>query len=63
MPSNLERNSCQETMKLGNKILEVSSARIRSDIINTKKFCNPGISTNNPAERPAQVVAVVSKIV
>ena len=50
-------------MKLGNRMLEVSSARIRSDIINTKKFCKPGISTNNPAESPAHVVAVVSKIV
>jgi len=50
-------------MKLGNRMLEVNSARIRSDIIKTKKFCNPGISTNNPAESPAQVVVVVSKIV
>ena len=50
-------------MKLGSKMLEVISARIRSDIINMKKFCNPGISTNKPAESPAQVVVVVSKIV
>ena len=50
-------------MKLGSSILEVMSAKIRRDIIKMKKFCKPGISTNNPAESPAQVVAVVSKIV
>ena len=34
-----------------------------SAIIRRKKFCKPGMATNRPADSPAQVVAVVSKIV
>ena len=51
------------TNMLGSKIDEVNNARIINNIIKTKKFLNPGIATNNPAASPAEVVAVVSKIV
>ena len=50
-------------MILGNNIELVNSARTNKSIIKIKKFCSPGIATNNPADSPAHVVAVVSKIV
>ena len=41
----------------------VSRARAIRAIIKRKKFCRHGMATNSPADSPAQVVAVVSKIV
>jgi len=50
-------------MMLGNNIELVNSAKTNNSIIKIKKFCSPGIATNRPAESPAHVVAVVSKMV
>tara|TARA_Y100001934_G_C11620516_1_gene436438 strand:+ start:352 stop:501 length:150 start_codon:yes stop_codon:yes gene_type:complete len=48
---------------VGRRMLLDNRARNSSAIIKMKKFLNPGIATNNPAARPAHVVAVVSKTV
>ena len=63
LPKILDVTSFCRTMIEGRSIELVSKANTNNTIIKTKKFCKPGIETNSPADNPAHVVAVVSKIV
>ena len=59
LPNIRDVNSFWRTIIEGRSIELVNKANTNSTIIKTKKFCNPGIETNNPADNPAHVVAVV----
>ncbi len=63
LPKILDVNSFCRTMIEGKSMELVNKARTSKTIMRTKKFCKPGIETNRPADKPAQVVAVVSNIV